>query len=605
MPIFKVKAPDGSIIPVNAPEGATESQAIEFAAATWKPAPQAQSSILDKGIDLYKNAGKSALNSLGEVIDNSSAAAAGIGKGVGDVGLGIQKYAGKFANLVGADSVGNWLVNDAEQGKQKLTNELAQYKARNPIAAGGGELGGNVIATLPVGGVLSKVPQILSKVPALASQAPMLNAAATALRTSGFRTGLPVATNISGKAGQMALRSAAGASPAYASQALIDGNTDNAGMAAGIGAALPPGIKLAGELGKLTKQGMGAAVKHGLGASTGTGAESISAAYNAGKNKSTAFIDNMRGNVSFNDVVDEAKGALQNMRIDRANSYRSGMVDISKDKAVVDFVPISDAINKVSQMGSYKGQQINKNAAGTVNELTDTVNKWASLNPAEYHTPEGLDALKQAIGDIRDTTQFGTAARRSADTVYNAIKDQITAQAPTYSKVMKDYTEASQVLQETERALSLGDKASKDTAIRKLQSLMRNNAQTNYGNRLDIAKNLEQKGGASILPAIAGQSMTAMLPRGITGAIQKAGAVGGAVISPSSIPLMLAAAPFTSPRLVGESLYGLGRLNGSIESMANTAGLTQAQLASRYPGLLDATGALYRAAPSLAISRDR
>ena len=37
MPLYNVKAPDGSIIPVNAPEGATEQQAIEFAAATWKP----------------------------------------------------------------------------------------------------------------------------------------------------------------------------------------------------------------------------------------------------------------------------------------------------------------------------------------------------------------------------------------------------------------------------------------------------------------------------------------------------------------------------------------------------------------------------------------
>lgn len=34
---FKIKAPDGSILTVKAPDGATEEQAIEFAASTWKP----------------------------------------------------------------------------------------------------------------------------------------------------------------------------------------------------------------------------------------------------------------------------------------------------------------------------------------------------------------------------------------------------------------------------------------------------------------------------------------------------------------------------------------------------------------------------------------
>ena len=38
MPRFNVKAPDGSVIPVDAPEGATEQDAIAFAASTWKPA---------------------------------------------------------------------------------------------------------------------------------------------------------------------------------------------------------------------------------------------------------------------------------------------------------------------------------------------------------------------------------------------------------------------------------------------------------------------------------------------------------------------------------------------------------------------------------------
>lgn len=37
MPRFNVNAPDGSVIPVDAPDGATEQDAIAFAASTWKP----------------------------------------------------------------------------------------------------------------------------------------------------------------------------------------------------------------------------------------------------------------------------------------------------------------------------------------------------------------------------------------------------------------------------------------------------------------------------------------------------------------------------------------------------------------------------------------
>jgi hypothetical protein len=267
----------------------------------------------------------------------------------------------------------------------------------------------------------------------------------------------------------------------------------------------------------------------------------------------------MRGESSFDDVVTAAKQGLQNMRKERAAAYRGGMVNIKNDKTVLDMTPINDAVNNIKQSGNFKGKIINQKAGGVIDEIDTVVADWSKSNPAEFHTPEGLDALKQAIGDIRDSTQFGTPARRAADSVYNAVKNEIQAQAPTYSKVMKDYSEASSTLQEIEKALSLGDKTSKDTAIRKLQSLLRNNAQTNYGNRLDLAKTLEQKGKVNLGPAIAGQAMNSWMPRGMVGSIEKAGMVGAPFVAPS----LLAAAPFTSPRLMGETLYGLGRLSGA------------------------------------------
>lgn len=187
------------------------------------------------------------LKAAGETMVDS---AAGLGTGVGQVALGAQKYLGKFANAIGADTVGYWLTNDAEQGRNKLTSELAPHKARSPIAAGIGEVGGNVAATIPVGGAFAQVPKLLAKVPMLASQAPRLNAAATALRTGGFRTGLPAATTTVGKVGQMALRSGAGAAVGGVSAGLVDENS--ADMGAAIGGFAPPVLAGAGKIAHAT-----------------------------------------------------------------------------------------------------------------------------------------------------------------------------------------------------------------------------------------------------------------------------------------------------------------------------------------------------------------
>lgn len=419
-----------------------------------------------------------------------------------------------------------------------------------------GKLGAEIAGTAGVGGLIGKG---LSAIPALVKYAPVVQSGGMTLGNAG--TGSYLAN--------LFIRAAGGATNGAATAALIDPKTIGSGAVAG--AAMPIAVKGAQYAGK----GAETLLKNTLGATTGTSAETISAAYNAGKNKSTTFLDNMRGNAGFDDVVESAKAGLNSMRADRAAQYRSGMMDISADKSVLNFAPVDEALQKVQSMGSYKGVQTNKNASGVVGEISDKIAEWRSLNPAEYHTPEGMDALKRAIGDIRDATQFGTPARRAADGVYNAVKGEITKQAPTYSKVMGQYASASDELAQIEKALSLGDKTSKDTAIRKLQSLMRNNAQTSYGNRLSLAQQLEQKGGVELTPAIAGQAMNTWTPRGITGAMQKAGGLGlaGASLLNPSLLAAGAVAPLGSPRLMGEALYKAGLLSGEAGAAGRAASM--------------------------------
>lgn len=356
-----------------------------------------------------------------------------------------------------------------------------------------------------------------------------------------------------GLAGKMLSGGAMGLAQAGAAPVTSGDYWTEKGKQAAIGAATGAAVPA-------VMAGVGAAAKKAIGGLTGTSGETISEAVKAGREKSQTFLANMRNKTTFDEAVDQAREGLRNMRADRSALYKSGMVDISNDKTVLSLEPVEKAISAVKSMGAYKDVITDKNTANVVAEMRDRVAEWATLPKAEYHTPEGFDALKRAIGGIRDTTQPGTAARAAADSVYNAVKDTIKTQAPTYEKVMREYATASNVLKEVERTFSLGEKAAKDTAIRKLQSILRNNAATNYGNRDALLRVLEEKGGVNIKPMIAGQALSAIAPRGMVGAIEKAGAAPAVFLQPQLAAML----PFMSPRIMGEASYLAGRLQGPL-----------------------------------------
>ena len=540
MPIYTVKGPDGRVYKINGPEGATAEQ-------------------------------------LGDVIQgNKPSTLDNIKQGAGNTLAGLVRGAGSIGATLLAPKD---MISDALDGKGLSLESNRQRRAAMDSALGSmgaetdsfgygaGKLVGEIAGTAGAGGALANGTRmgfaVAGKAVPTAVQ-PLLSAI-----SSG---------GLSAKGAGLATRAVGGAINGGLSAGLV--NPEDAGTGAMIGGALPVAVKVAGEAGKLAGRATSSLAKNTLGMTTGAGAETFDTAYRAGKEGGTSFLDNMRGNVEMTDVLDSAKDALSKMRVERGNQYRSGMVDIAKDKTVIDFAPIEKAVGSLKTMGSFKGQVINKNAAGTVDEVAGLVDEWKSLNPAEYHTPEGLDALKKAIGDIRDATQFGTPGRRAADTAYNSVKAQIDMQAPTYAKVMKDYSQASDTLTEIEKSLSLGNKAAADTSMRKLQSLMRNNVNTNYGNRLNLAKTLEDK-GADILPAVAGQAASSFTPRGLQGL-----AATGAGVASLTNPISLAALPFTSPRLMGELSYGLGAMNRGIGKAAGK--VSGSPLLSRAPkGLLD------------------
>jgi hypothetical protein len=178
------------------------------------------------------------------------------------------------------------------------------------------------------------------------------------------------------------------------------------------------------------------------------------------------------------------------------------------------------------------------------------------------HTAEGIDKLKQLIGDIRDDAAYGSPARAVADQVYQAIRGTITKEAPEYARIMKGYQEASDTIKEIERTLSTNPKASIDTALRKITSALRDNVNTNYGKRKELVSFLARSGATHLLQKIAGQSLKAVAPRGLSRLLaggEGVTALALAGTNPLLAAKIAAAAGLSSPRLVGEAAFKAGQ----------------------------------------------
>jgi len=462
----------------------------------------------------------------------------GVVRGVKDV---IDTGAGWLSRLGGSDEAARIKAMN-QQGKADFS--AAQERTGNTVVPAVGRVGGQILATHPAVKALGALAT-LAKAPRLGS----------AIASGGMATGRAAAPTIAGRAADLGIRSAGGAIAGGASAGLV--NPEDAGSGALVGGALP----IAGQVLK----GAASIGRKALGATTGVGEEAISQAYKSGQqggSSAKSFREAMRGQSDMDDVLNSAKQNLEAMGKQRQDAYRQGMTGMKADRTVLDFKGIDKSLDDAVGSITYKGMIKSPGASDKLKQVYQEIDGWKKLDPAEFHTPEGLDALKQRVGDILESIPFNEQnSRRVVGNVYNSIKSEISKQAPEYSKVMKGYSEATETIKEIERSLSLGQKASAETGIRKLQSLMRNNVNTSYGKRGELARQLEQAGGREIFPAIAGQSLNDWIPRGIQRAATGTGGAGLALTG--NIPAAAGLAAVSSPRLVGEAAYAAGKFSNT------------------------------------------
>lgn len=282
-----------------------------------------------------------------------------------------------------------------------------------------------------------------------------------------------------------------------------------------------------------------------------------------------ALTQAMRGGGDLTEVLNIAKRDLEVMKVAKADNYRANESLWKLDNTILDFKAIDDAILKAENMVIYQGNTvINPKGVQAIKELKEIITEFKGKDPRTHHTAEGFDKMKQKMWSVVEGVDPNNAtASGIAKNMYHSVKKTIADQAPGYSKAMKEYSDAMELISEIEKTLSLGSKANIDTAIRKLNSLMRDNVNTNYGQRAKLARQLEDVGGEKFIAQLAGQQFNALMPRGIQGAMLPTLATGAVYTGGGSIPAAAAMFATGSPRVVGETANMTGYIMGKLDKL--------------------------------------
>src|SRR3990167_10125107 len=274
------------------------------------------------------------------------------------------------------------------------------------------------------------------------------------------------------------------------------------------------------------------------------------------------FINTMRGNISKEEVLGNAKDGLNQMNMDRSYNYQQ-QLDALPNVKPIDITPIRsrfiEMLNKVHISYDHKTGGLSfgklskiRNPAdqAQLNVIFADLKNWGS-DPQDL-LPKNVDILKQIIGEYYSDN---SNIRAIIAATYSKARRILVDNVPGYEKMVSDYETSIKTTNEIERALSLGTRAMADTAIKKLMSTMRDS----FTFRKDLLNKVEAATGKDLSSQIAGLSMQPYAPRGLVGGGLDVGLISQMLYTHTFSPILGAVLLSSSPRIAGEFLYYIGR----------------------------------------------
>lgn len=358
-----------------------------------------------------------------------------------------------------------------------------------------------------------------------------------------------------------------------------------------LSAPLKMGSWLADPVGNRFTRGAGRAASSLLGGLTGVGDEPFGIAartgYDAGrKGVRTAGLNALEANMAdpgthARDAASLAQGSLDNLRAHEGAAYEADTkpffagtandrVDLTNVRQQLDdmkpvdydrFAGLPDKDRPPTHLAWDRADKL----------LSDHMTMASSGHPSLLN-PEQLDAFSGSVRDIvgfdpNNPTYTGSIERQ----LPNAIRQTIRDRYPQYGDIKDAYAAFLQEQEEMHRTFGLNktfnDPVNLESTTRRLFGAMRNNANTNYGLRMGQAERLASLDPTgTLLPTLAGQSLSKWTPRSLQGpglALGIAGGTGAALTGSGAGALAaIPAAMMMSPQLMGRLAKNAGRAAG-------------------------------------------
>ncbi len=285
----------------------------------------------------------------------------------------------------------------------------------------------------------------------------------------------------------------------------------------------------------------------------------------AGAAGSPRYLESMRGVAGPEVAVEEARAGVKEKKAVESRAYEEGMRPIKADVTPQnDFTHLDHAVVEIDRRfaNPVLGDLSDKSGAMRYH-VKDMLENWKQL-PEASRTAENLDFLKKQLGYIKENkAQYGTSERAIATIAYNNVRQTIVDAFPDYAPVMKRFDEARQVLKSVEQELIGNPNASVDTALRKMQTILKQDTTGASSRRADLVNFLKDNGAPHLMERLAGQAMNPIMPKTLGKTIGSAligggGAALGGVL-PATGGLALLGLPLASPRVLGELSYKLGQ----------------------------------------------